>query len=411
MTLDIPDAPFRRTMSVWIAAVTALVMAAAVLVLTPTRAHAATAVPLGTAGDFGVLAGSTVTNTGPSVIQGNVGVSPGSAIVGFPPGQVLAPGVFHPGDATALGAQNDLTIAYGQAAGQTPPTATYLDNPHEFGGQTLTPGLYKANVSAGITNTLTLDALGNPNAVWVFQIGSTLTTASASHVSFINGASPCNVYWQIGSSATLGTNSSFVGNILAQASITATTNAVINGRLLARTGAVTLDTNTIFQGGCAAGTGGSTGTNTGGATTGAIGGVIGGVIGGIVAGTTTNGGTTGTNTGGNGGVIGGGNGGVIGGGNGGGNGGVIGGGNGGANGGGGNGGPGHHHPGGQPGRPGDHDHGGQPGEHHGHDHGGQPGEHHGQDHGGKPGENHGHDEHSGKPGKPGKHDSYGGVRS
>ncbi|MEU1455096.1 ice-binding family protein [Streptomyces avermitilis] len=127
MTLDIPEAPLRRTLSVWIAAVTALVMAAAVLVLTPTRAHAATAVPLGTAASFGVLAGSTVTNTGPSVIQGNVGVSPGSAIVGFPPGQVLAPG--HPGDATALDAQNDLTIAYNQAAGQIPPTGTYLDDP------------------------------------------------------------------------------------------------------------------------------------------------------------------------------------------------------------------------------------------------------------------------------------------
>ncbi|MFG2655501.1 ice-binding family protein, partial [Streptomyces sp. NPDC048425] len=266
MTLNIPDAPLRRTFSVWVAAVAAVVIAAAVLAMSPTRAQAeANPVGLGTAADFGVLAGSTVTNTGPTVVNGlNVGVSPGMAITGFfpayppPSGIVTPPGVQHAGDAEAAQAKADLTTAYNSAAGQTSPDAVYTDDPHEFGDQTLTPGLYKANVSAGITGTLTLDAQDNPDAVWVFQIGSTLTTADNSTVSFINGASPCNVYWQVGSSATLGTNSTFVGTILAHTSITATTGADINGRLLAGAGpsgngAVTLDSNTIGLSGCESG--------------------------------------------------------------------------------------------------------------------------------------------------------------
>lgn len=281
MTLNISDAPPRRTLSVWIAAVTAVAMAAAVLAMTPTRANAvASPVPLGTAASFGVLAGATVTNTGPTVVNGlNVGVSPGTAITGFQtsdggPGIVTPPGVLHRADAVAGQAKIDLNTAYNQAAGQTLRDATYNDAPHEFGGQTLTPGLYKANSSAGITGTLTLDAQGNSSAVWVFQIGSTLKTASASSVSFINGASPCNVYWQVGSSATLGTYSTFVGTILADTSITATTGAIINGRLLADAGlrgdgAVTLDSNRIFQGPCGTGaTGGTTGAVVAGATAG-----------------------------------------------------------------------------------------------------------------------------------------------
>ncbi|MFF1477243.1 ice-binding family protein [Streptomyces sp. NPDC058301] len=287
----------------WIAAVTAVVMAGAVLAVTPTRANAvATPVPLGTAASFGVLAGATVTNTGPTVVNGlNVGVSPGTAITGFltsdgGPGIVTPPGVLHSADAVAGQAKTDLSTAYNQAAGQTMTNAIYNDAPHEFGGQKLTPGLYKANSSAGITGTLTLDAQGNPNAVWVFQIGSTLTTASASSVSFINGASPCNVYWQIGSSATLGTNSSFVGTILADTSITATTGAIINGRLLADAGlrgdgAVTLDSNRIFLGPCGIGTGATGGLVTGGLVTG---GVVAGVpTGGVVAGVPTGGLVTG----------------------------------------------------------------------------------------------------------------------
>ncbi|MFC8201511.1 ice-binding family protein [Streptomyces sp. NPDC057298] len=410
MTLNIPDAPLRRTMSVWIAAVTAVVLAAVVLAVTPTRANAvATPVPLGTAASFGVLAGATVTNTGPTVVNGlNVGVSPGTAITGFAasdggPGIVTPPGALHSADAVAGQAKSDLTTAYNQAAGQALTDAVYNDAPHEFGGQTLTPGLYRANSSAQITGTLTLDAQGNSSAVWVFQIGSELTTASASSVSFINGASPCNVYWQIGSSATLGTDSTFVGTILADTSITANTRATINGRLLADAGgrgdgAVTLDSNRIFQGPC--GTGGTTGglitggviagATSGGTTTGTTGSTTVGVIGGVPTGGGTGGAlggllggvlTTGGTTGGPGGLI---AGATTGGATGGSNGGSSGGGHGGTTGG-----NGHDHPGEKPGKPGHHDHGGKPDDH------GKPGDHGG--HGGTP------DGH----GKPDHHEGHG----
>ncbi|MCX4700019.1 ice-binding family protein [Streptomyces sp. NBC_01373] len=416
MTLNIPDAPLRRTMSVWIAAVAGVVIAAVVLALMPTRANAvAIPVPLGTAADFGVLAGSTVTNTGTSVIQGNVGVSPGSAIVGFPPGQVLPPGALHAADAVAAGAQSDLGIAYNQAAGQAP-DVTYVDSPHEFGGQTLIPGVYRAPVAAEITGPLTLNAQGNPNAVWVFQIGSSLTTASASEVRLINGASPCNVYWQVGSSATLGTSSTFVGNILAAASITATTGATINGRLLAAAvddGAVTLDDNTIFQGQCATGgttgglvsggviagattgetTAGTTGTTTVGVIAGVpTGGGTGGGQGGVLGGVLTTGGTTGGVLGGL--VAGATTGGVNGGGNGGGNGGVI-------------GGNGDHDHEEKPGKPGDHDHEEKPGRPGDHDHEEKPGKPGDHDHNDKPDEHDGHPGQHGKPGKPGEPEGYG----
>ncbi|WP_254401912.1 ice-binding family protein [Streptomyces sp. AC555_RSS877] len=376
---------------------------------------------------YGVLGGATVTNTGPTVVEGlNVGVSPGTAITGFPPGIVTPPGTLHAADAHAGQAKIELTTAYNQAAGQSLDPVVYGDAPHEFGGQVLTPGLYRATSSAQITGTLTLDAQGNPNAVWVFQIGSTLTTAADfSTVSLVNGASPCNVFWQVGSSATLGTDTSFVGTILANTSISATTGAIINGRLLADAGgtgngAVTLDTNRIFLGPCAAGgTGGTTGgVITGGVIAGATTeGTTGGTTGGVIAGATTEG-TTGGTTGGviagategtTGGVIGGvPTGGVLGGAiagatTGGTTEGVIGGQIAGATSGGATGGKDH---GGKPddhdhdGKPGGHGHGGKPG---GHDHGGKPG---GHDHGGKPG---GHD-HGGKPdghdqgGKPDAHD-------
>jgi len=397
MTLNIPDAPLRRTMSVWLAALTAVVIAAVVLAMTPTRASAvATPVPLGTATSFAVLAGSQVTNTGPSSITGDLGVSPGTAITGFPPGTVM--GAQHSADAVALQAKSDLVTGYNNAAGQAPdvtyPTAP---DPVELGGRTLDPGVYKAPISAGITGTLTLDAHGDPNAVWVFQIGSTLTTASGSNVSLVNGASPCNVYWQIGSSATLGTNSAFVGTIMAQESITVTTGTTIAGRALARTGAVTLDNNTINRGTCAAGgttgglitggvvagatsggatagTAGTTGSTTvgviggvptGGGTGGLLGGVLtsggttGGALGGVIAGATTSGTTGATTAGTNGGATVGSTGGSTG-------------------------GNGHH----------DHDHGHKPG---GHDHGGKP---NGHDHGGKPEEHGGYGQDHGKPAKP-----------
>jgi hypothetical protein len=205
---------------------------------------------LGTAQSFGVLGGSTVTNTGPTVIHGNVGVSPGSAVTGFPPGIVVAPGTIHAGDAVALQAQNDVTTAYNVLAGMAP---TQNLTGQDLGGKTLTPGVYFFSSSAQLTGSLTLNTLGNPDALFVFQIGSTLTTASASSVQFINGPDNCNVFWQVGSSATLGTTTSFKGNILANISDTLNTgsNVLLSGRILARNGAVTLDSDNISIAGCA----------------------------------------------------------------------------------------------------------------------------------------------------------------
>jgi len=207
--------------------------------------NAATAPSLGTAQNFAVL-GATVTNTGPTMISGgNLGVSPGLAITGFPPGIVNPPGTIHAGDAVALQAQSDATIAYNNLAGQ--PCTSDLTG-QDLGGLTLIPGVYCFSSSAQLTGTLTLDAQGNAGAVFIFKVGSTLTTASNSAVRVINGGSVCNVYWQIGSSATLGTNTAFAGNVLASASITLNTSAMLSGRAHARTGAVTLDTNTISAG-------------------------------------------------------------------------------------------------------------------------------------------------------------------
>jgi hypothetical protein len=221
-----------------------------VLIAIPSRAAAQ--VSLGTAQNFGVLGGSTVTNTGPTVVNGQLGVSPGSAVTGFPPGVVVG-GAIHSNDSVAMLAQTDLTTAYNTAAGL--PCGTDLTG-QNLGGLTLTSGVYCFSSSAFITGTLTLNMQGNPNALFVFQIGSTLTTASGSTVQLINsaGACPTNVFWQIGSSATLGTGSSLQGDILALTSITLTTGATTSGRTLARNGAVTLDTNTV--GACALAPGG-----------------------------------------------------------------------------------------------------------------------------------------------------------
>ena len=203
-------------------------------------AFAQVAPSLGTAGSFGVLGGSTVTNTGPTVVQGDVGTSPGSAITGFPPGIVV--GALHAADAVAAQAQSDVTIAFNALAAQA--QTTNLTG-QDLGGLTLTPGVYNFDTAASLTGTLTLDAQGNPNAVFIFRTGSTLITASGSRVLMINGGSGCNVFWQVGSSATFGTTSSVIGNVLALTSITLNTGASVSGRLLARNGAVTLDSNTI----------------------------------------------------------------------------------------------------------------------------------------------------------------------
>jgi hypothetical protein len=191
---------------------------------------------------FAVLAGSTVTNTAtPTIVTGNLGVSPGSAVTGFPPG-IVTGGSIHQDDAVAASAQSDLTTLYNSLAG-TGCNSNLTGQ--DLGGKTLTPGVYCFSTSAQLTGTLTLDAQGDPNAVFVFQIGSTLTTASASSILLINGASSCNVFWQIGSSATLGTGTSLAGTIAALTSITLNTGASLSGRALARNGAVTLDDNNV----------------------------------------------------------------------------------------------------------------------------------------------------------------------
>ncbi|WP_442577300.1 ice-binding family protein [Microbacterium sp. F51-2R] len=170
---------------------------------------------------------------------------------GFPPGIVVG-GTTHAADAEALQAQSDLTIAYDTAAGQASDGA--IPNGGELGGLTLVQGVYTAASSAGLTGTVTLDGQGDPAAVWVFQIGSTLITATGSAVDLINGAQACNVFWQVGSSATLGTNTTFVGTIMALTSISLVTGTTVEGRALARNGSVTLDDNVFRDLSCAADT-------------------------------------------------------------------------------------------------------------------------------------------------------------
>ncbi|GDY68286.1 hypothetical protein SAV14893_076790 [Streptomyces avermitilis] len=192
-------------------------------------------------GRFAVLGGQSVTNTGLSSVTGDLGVSPGVSVTGFPPGQVN--GTIHISDADALQAHADLVATYDDAVGRIPDVGISGD----IGGLTLTPGVYNAASSIGLTGTLTLDAQGDRNAEWIFQIGSTLTTATASSVLLTHGATARNVIWQIGSSATLGTDTAFVGRILAAISITVNAGATVNGQTLARDGSVTLDTNTVTR--------------------------------------------------------------------------------------------------------------------------------------------------------------------
>jgi hypothetical protein len=232
--------PFKGTLILVILALAGFTAAATAVAAAPAP------VDRGSAGDFAVLGASTVTNTGATDITGDLGLSPGTSITGFPPGQVH--GTIHQTDDTAAQAQIDLTTAYNDAAGRTSTATVTAD----LGGQTLTPGVYKGAPSLHLTGTLTLDGQGDENAVFIFQTpASTLVTASASRVVLIRGAQACNVVWQVGSSATLGTDSFFKGNILALQSITVNDGTTVDGSVLARNAAVTLDDNTISRTPCA----------------------------------------------------------------------------------------------------------------------------------------------------------------
>jgi len=204
-------------------------------------------VGLGAASPFAILAGTTVTNTGASTISGDVGVSPGSAVTGFS-SVTLSNGTVDAGDTAAAQAQSDLTTAYNDAAASGPATSA----PADLTGLTLSPGVY-AGGAIGLSGTVTLDGQGNPDAVFIFKAASTLITGSSSKVVLTNGAQACNVFWQVTSSATLGSASVFDGTILALTSITADTGASVAGRLLARNGGVTLQANTITTPVCTTG--------------------------------------------------------------------------------------------------------------------------------------------------------------
>lgn len=215
---------------------------------------APTSIDLGAAGSFAVLAGSAVTNTGATVINGNLGVSPQASVTGFLPG-VVVNGAIHAADETALLAQGSLVTAYNAVASS--PCGTNLTG-QDLGGLTLSPGTYCFSSSAQLTGTLTLDRLGDADALFLFQIGSTLNTASGSAILFSGGGDGSALFFQVGSSASLGSTTAFAGNILALQSISLDTGATITcGRALARNGAVTLEGNLIGTSGCGTGTGGS----------------------------------------------------------------------------------------------------------------------------------------------------------
>lgn len=226
------------------------ITAAAVLTFgEPAYAAMVAAVPLATSANYSVLGASTVTNTGGSTLNGSLGLWPGTSITGFPPGTVVPPGTTNTTNAAAQQAQSDLTAAYVNAAGRPVDATTTAD----LANRNLQPGVYAGPSKSplSLTGKLILDGAGDPSSVFIFQTNSTLTTASGSTITLINGAQECNVFWQVGSSATLGTGSVFTGNILALTSITVTNSVTVHGRALARNGAVTLDNDTFTKPTCA----------------------------------------------------------------------------------------------------------------------------------------------------------------
>ena len=210
----------------------------------PVQNEVQTAVDLGSTSTLAVLAGASITSTGATNITGDMGLSPGSSIGGFPPG--ILNGTQHINDATSNQAKLDLTAAYNDLAGRTSTDIVSLSG--NIGGLTLTPGLYKSTSSLAISSgDLTFDAKGDANAVFIIQIASTLTTTSGRKVILAGGALASNIFWQVGSSATFGTTSVFKGTVIAMQSITLNTGDTIDGRVLARTGSITMAGNTIVR--------------------------------------------------------------------------------------------------------------------------------------------------------------------
>ncbi|MCU1458734.1 MAG: hypothetical protein JWL73_2826 [Actinomycetia bacterium] len=231
-----------------LAAVAVSITALLTLGGTATAAIVAT-VPLGTSAQYAVLGGSDVTNTGASILNGSLGVSPGTSITGFPPGIVVPPGTTHQTDTAAAQAQSALTAGYIDAANR-PITATTTA---DLANLNLQAGVYAgpSHGALSLTGPLVLDGAGDSTSVFIFQTNSSLITASSSTVTLINGAQECNVFWQVGSDATLGTGSVFRGNLLALNAITVTTGVTVHGRALARNAGVTLDTDTFVAPSCA----------------------------------------------------------------------------------------------------------------------------------------------------------------
>jgi LPXTG-motif cell wall-anchored protein len=248
------SAPLTRVRLVRRLAIPAVVATAAALLVVsqPASASIVPTVNLATAASYSVIGSTTVTNTGFSILDKGVALSPGTAVDGFPPGIVLPPGTIEVANAVSGQARADLTAAYLDAEGRGVEFTLGADLTSPT---PLAPGVYNstANGPLLLTGEMILDGQDNPNAVFIFKTGSTLTAMSDSVVTLINGASECNIFWQVGSSATIGTNSEFVGNIMALTSVTVETDATIQGRAMARNGAVTLDDNTFTSTLCAFG--------------------------------------------------------------------------------------------------------------------------------------------------------------
>jgi len=263
-------------------------LACLLIVVGPADAAIVPTVGMGTAGNYAVLGAEKVTNTGSTILRGSLGLWPGTDVPGFPPGLVLPPGVKDITNAAAQQGQSDLIIAYDDAAGR--PLATEL-SPADIGNRTVKAGVYSglAKAPLGLSGTLTLDGENNASSVFIFQTDSTLITAPSSRVELINGALECNVFWQVGSSATLDVNSTFVGTILALTSVTVNSNVVVHGRALARGGSVTLDDDSFTLPACTAGGPTTTAGSGGGVTTTTPGGGGGGGGGGGVTTTTPTG--------------------------------------------------------------------------------------------------------------------------